>query len=292
MRGSHQWHCISNLSVSTTDCWRLVFSFFGGKTKKFPCPFDCSRLQLAMAAKHCSRSLASERWVFREGTGIPRETRSIWRQKKWDTDFWSGGRTLEEKQLHRWHTAASEKCYHDKVKVGMCVSLAKEKDWGFFVFKGLTKSEVFRHLHENLHAIWQIKPNCNYSCKLFWMCFDTSNEVNNNNKIFESLPKWASHSFQFLDIGYPFTRLFYLSFISDQLKNFSQNSWNRSNDSKLTNKYFKKRGDTCFHASIISMHAKHNTKSDFLPGVAFSSLWIQSMTSIFEDLCICLPWYL
>lgn len=68
VRQSHQWHCIPNLSVSTTDCWWLVFRLFDGKTEIFPCLFDCSRLQLVMAAKLCSRSLASESWVLREGT--------------------------------------------------------------------------------------------------------------------------------------------------------------------------------------------------------------------------------
>lgn len=115
--------------------------FLVGELGYFP---DCARLWLAVGT--------SERWALREGTGIPGERGDIWRQKGSVTNFRSGGHCLEGKQPHRTRSAASQKYYHDKVKVSGCSSLAEEKGWVFLVLKFV---QNLRSSDTSMHAFMQ-----------------------------------------------------------------------------------------------------------------------------------------
>lgn len=147
-----QWHCIWNISVSTTGCWWLALLIFYGKTKILPWPPDYTRLWLGVHAKHCSRSCALKRWALREDTGIPREIRDIWRQKGSATDFTSDSHCLEGKQLYRTHSTASQKNCRDKVKVSRCSSLTEEKDWIYLFLRFL---QNLRSSDTSIHTFMQ-----------------------------------------------------------------------------------------------------------------------------------------
>lgn len=141
------WYLFAAIMAGSTWCTcidDMYSGFLVGELGYFPDLPDCARLWLAVGT--------SERRALREGTGIPRECGDIWRQKGSATNFRSGGHCLEGKQLHRTHSAASQKYYHDKVKVSGCSSLAEEKGWLFLFLKFL---QNLRSSDTSMHAFMQ-----------------------------------------------------------------------------------------------------------------------------------------
>lgn len=140
-----QWHCISNLLVSTAVCQWLVSGFLVGKWRYFlflltvpGCgwPWVPSTVQEAVPWKdeHSGKAPGFPGKEIFEGRKVQPQTAGM------------VAAAYKRKQLHRTHGAASQKRHRDKVKVSGCISLAEEKDFFFLKFlQNLRSSDTSMH---------------------------------------------------------------------------------------------------------------------------------------------------